>query len=195
MHKYIPEGLTIIFEEKQRKGKTLAMVMWALDAYNHGRKIFSNIPVKFPYTPLDFDQIRLSDGPSPFWNGHIAIDELNFFFDSRRSMSGGNIEFGAFLLQQKKQGCNLTGTTHDLMSLDVRLRMNYDFLIKPSVFPAYPHVPRIITLKIENGPLQHRVNKTLKFDCAPFLGLYDTTRVHDPFKKKQKVESRVNLFD
>jgi hypothetical protein len=202
---HVPEGLAIIFEAPQRWGKTLGGVIWALDAYQTGRPIFSNIQLGFPHEPLDFENINLSEAvgegdsrKSKFWGGHIFIDELNFYFDARRSMKGSNLEFGAFLLQQKKQGCNITGTTHNLESLDVRLRDNYDYLIKPSTFPRYPSAPQIIRMDISNGPLQARYHKIITLDCRPYLGLYDSFAVYDPFKEitpkeKKQIGSRVKL--
>lgn len=186
---YIPEGLTIIFEAPQRFGKTLGMVAMGLDAFHKGRNIFSNIQIGFPHEPLQFKDIRLEDGTSKFWNGHVLIDELNFYFDARRSMSGPNVEFGAYLLQQKKQGCNITGTTHGLEYLDVRLRQNYDYLIHPSVYPAYPETPEFLRLHIENGPLQRPMKRTLVLPCGPYLSLYDTKAVYDPFKETNDEDS------
>lgn len=198
---HVPEGLTIIIEAPQRWGKTLTMVMWALSAYQNGLNVFSNIQLGFPHTALEFDQIKLETGQSKFWNGWIVIDELNFYFDGRRSMSPENIEFGVFLLQQKKQGCTITGTTHSLDSLDVRLRQNYDFLIQPEALPKHPKVPEAVKWHIENGPLQARFRKDLTLDCRPFLGLYDTWATYDPFraskerKAAKKEARRVELAD
>lgn len=182
---HVPEGFTIIFEAPQRFGKTLSMVIWALDYYQHGRNVFSNIQLGFPHSPLEFSDIRLEDGASKYWNGHVVIDELNFYFDARRSVSGPNLEFGSFLLQQKKQGCNITGTTHDINYLDLRLREHYDFAIRPSVYPKYPNVPQYLKMEIENGPLQPRTRKTIIVECGRFLGLYDSFAVYDPFKTKR----------
>lgn len=182
---FIPEGLTILFEGPQRVGKTLGGVIWTVDAYQHGRNVFTNIQLGFPHDPLDFRDIRLEDGRSRYWNGHIFIDELNFFFDARRSLSAQNIEFGAFLLQQKKQGCNLTGTTHDVNYLDLRLRDNYDFKIRPRVFPRYPQRPKVIEMRIENGPTQPSLHRAIRIACEPFLALYDSAAVYDPFKHKR----------
>lgn len=186
IREHVPEGLALIFEAPQRRGKTLGAVLWALDAYQHGRNVFSSIQLGFPHTPLQFSEIKLEDGNSKFWNGFIFIDEWNFYFDGRKSMKSENIEHGAFLLQQKKQGCTVAGTTHALESLDVRLRTNFDYLITPTVYPAYPAVPQTLTMHIENGPLQGHFDKTITLDCRPFLGLYDSFAVYDPFKAKAK---------
>lgn len=183
---HVPEGLTIIFEGPQRSGKTLGAVIWSLDAFQHERTIFSNIQLGFPHEELSFSDVRLADGRSRFWNGHVFIDELNFYFDARRSISGPNLEFGAFLLQQKKQGCNITGTTHGLNYLDVRLRENFDYLVRPTVYPRYPEKPQFLKLDVVNGPLQQPFHKVIIIDCKPYLGLYDTFAVYDPFKETRK---------
>lgn len=200
---HVPDGLTIIIEAPQRWGKTMAGVALACDyLLEESRNIFSNIPLAFEHQPLEFSNIKLEDnedGQSKFWNGHIFIDELNFYFDARCAMKPENITFSTFLLQQKKQGCNLTGTTHDLYSLDLRIRDNYDYIIRPHCLPVHPATPEFLILDIENGPLQSRLKKRFPpIDCRPLMGLYNSFRVYDPFKNfaaaaPQKVGRRVEL--
>ena len=190
---HMPEGLIIPFEALQRMGKTLAMTIFAVDAWQNGRSIFSTIQLGIPHEPLEFIDLKLEDGSKRFWNGHIACDELNFLFDARASMSKVNRQFGAQLLQQKKQGCNLTGTTHSLDYLDLRFRQNYDYCIRPKVYPVYPAKPEFITLTIDHGPTQKYCHKKLKMPVAPYLGLYDTGAVYDPFKaaREQKIRDEI----
>lgn len=187
IREHISEGHTILYEAPQRWGKTLSGVIGALDAYQHGRPIYSNIQLGFPHEPLQFNEMKLADGSSKYKGAHIFIDELNFYFGGRRSMTPENIEGAAFLLQQKKQGCNLTGTTHNILDLDVIMREHYDYLIQPQVFPAYPQPPIILKMVVNTGPLQaYRPPRTIKLDCRPFLGLYDSFAIYDPFKKKER---------
>lgn len=183
IREHVPEGDTRIWAAPQRYGKTLGMVIFALNAWQNGRTVWSNIQLGFPHERLEFEDVKLETGTSKFYNGHINIDELNFYFDARRSMSGKNLNFGAQLLQQKKQGCELSGTTHGLEYLDVRLREHYDYLHTPSVYPKFPAAPQILKVVVENGPLQARFRRTLVLDCRPFLGLYDSFAVYDPFRK------------
>lgn len=180
---YIREGNVLIFEAPQRKGKTLGATIWACDSYTHGRKVFSTIKFAFPYEKLDFYKLRLAqeNGKSPFLNGHIFVDELNFYLDSRASMSKVNRDFSAFLLQSKKQGCLMTGTTHAIKSLEMRFRDNYDYSITPEVYPKYPDTPKIIKMTIRNGPMQPRLSKVIKLDVSPYLSLYDTREIYNPF--------------
>lgn len=185
---YIAEGYTTIFEGPQRCGKTLAMTIWAYYGFLAGRKIFSNYWLNFQHESLKFKDVRLANGASRFRNARVPIDELNFYYDCRRSLSSANVKFGAFLLQQKKQGCDILGTTHDLTSLDGRLQRNYDFLVRPRVYPEYPEKPLVLHLEIFNGPSQKPFSKTMDFLCEPFLGLYNTHEVYDPFEGMTKKE-------
>lgn len=184
---FIPEGQITLWEAFQRKGKTLGLTIKAYQAFKKERPVFTNYDVTFEHRKLDFSEIVLHEGRSPFFGGHIAIDELNFLFDGRNSMSRDNREFSAQLLQQKKQGCNLEGTTHDVESLDVRIRDNHDWVINPEVYPAYPEKPVLMKLRIRNGPLQPYTRKVIgPFDIRPYLGMYDTLAIHNPFKKKRE---------
>lgn len=204
---HIPEGLTILFDAPQRRGKSLAMVLFAYEAYRKGRTVFSNIQLGFPHTPLNFEELRLGEGgggESPFWNGHVCIDEWNFMFDGRASMSKSNREFSAYLLQQKKQGCNLTGTTHNVDYLDLRLRQNYDLRIVPQTLrvnpltnrlePSHPHRPEYLRMDVFNGPLQPRIRKKIVVPVDKVLGMYDTGATYDPFKKPESTESGPNVL-
>lgn len=203
VREHAPEGSTVIFEAPQRRGKSLGAVIWAWDAYEHGRNVFSTIQLGIPHEQLTFADIDLEQGSKRYWNGHIFIDELNFFFDCRRSMSSANIRFGNYLLQQKKQGCNLTGTTHSLEYLDRRIRDNHDFVVTPRVYPAFPKPPETLKLHIRNGPTMPPFEKKITVDCRPFLGLYDSYAVYDVMAGFQKTkargvpppESRGSLFD
>jgi hypothetical protein len=184
MKRYIPEGHTIVVEAPQRRGKTLACVIFAYWAYKRGRRVFSTIDLGFPYEPLTFNELDLSQSverSKRFHNSFILIDELNFFFDCRASASSQNRRFGAFLLQQKKQGAHIMGTTHGLSYLDLRLRDNHDFIATPTTIPAHPDAPVVLELVMENGPTMPAFKKTIRAKCAPFLGLYDTTNIFDPF--------------
>lgn len=199
---HVSEGNIIVFEAPQRYGKTLGGCLWSLDAHQHGKTVYSTLAFKFPYKPLNFNQLKLENSNNPLRNGHLFIDELNMYLDARASMSKVNREFASFLLQVKKQGLTLTGTTHHLDYLDKRFRQNYDYKIQTEVFPKFPNTPDILRMKIQNGPTTRYCNKTITIKVRPFLGLYDTLHVFNPFdgmstdktnelkQKKELAESR-----
>lgn len=187
----VPEGEITIIEAPQRWGKTLAGFIRANDAWHKGRNIFTNIQFGIPHQRLEFKNIKLTDETnteSIFRGGHIFVDELNFYFDGRRSMRNLNLQFGAFLLQQKKQGCNLEGTTHSLESLDIRIKENYDKLIRTSVYPKYPAKPEWLTMEITNGPRHEYFYQKFAMRCAQYLGWYNSFVVYDPFQGMVKDE-------
>lgn len=191
---HVREGKILILCGPQRTGKTLGNVMFAHQSYAKGRKVFSTIKLGFPHEPIDFSEIQLEDGTSRFLNSYINIDEWNFFLDPRRSMSKENLRNMAFMLQAKKQGCIVGGTTHGLSYVDVRLRDNFDFLITPRVFPAYPKKPVAIRFTVETGP-QHKYSKRVSpwIDCRKYLGMYDTRQTYDPFKKPAGKRERFSV--
>lgn len=181
VREHVAEGNVIIFEAPQRWGKTLGATIWAVDSYKCGREIYSTIEFKFPHKKLDFYKMKLSNDVSPLLNAHLFVDELNFYLDARAAMSKVNREFSSFLLQVKKQGLLVTGTTHALKYLELRFRENYDYRINPQVFPKYPGTPKIIRMKITNGPTQKKMSKVVTMECGPYLKLYNTLNVYNPF--------------
>lgn len=188
MTEHIKEGQIIIFEGPQRSGKTLAMSIFAKEDNRVGkREIFSNITYTFPFTPLNFKSLTLKQENKTLKHGSITIDELNFFLDNRGSMTKLNREFLQFLLQVKKQGINLYGTTHNLGYMDLRFRQNYDYLIRTSVFPEQKirgdNPPELLRLEIFNGPHQKPLHKIRKIPLKGLLGMYDTHHVFNPFEE------------
>ena len=180
----IQEGKTFIYEGKQRQGKTLAMSLAALGDYEKGRNIVSNVPFTFPFTPIKFKDLQLSQEEGTIHGSTICLDELNFLFDGRSSGTGINKKFSYFLLQTKKMGVNLLGTTHDLGALDKRFRMNYDYLIVPECLPINrkdDSPPEALILEIFNGPNQRNFHRKKVINLKDRLGLYDTTHTFNPF--------------
>lgn len=188
VREHITEGSIKLFQGPQRSGKTLAGCLFALDAFKKGRNVFSTIEFAFPHTPLNFYDLKLSNETHPLLNGHVFIDELNFFLDARAAMSKVNRDFSSFILQIKKQGCNLTGTTHEISYLELRLRRSYDHAINCQVYPQYPHKPQILKMNIVNGPNQKYMNKTVKLDVRNLLGLYNTLNIYNPFEGATKAK-------
>lgn len=202
IREHVAEGEIRVYEAPQRFGKTLMGCVESLDAYQRRQTVYSTIKFAFPFQPLDFAKMKLQNEDNPLRNGHAFIDELNMFLDARASMSKVNRDFCNFLLQVKKQGLTLTGTTHNLSYLDKRFRENYDFKIQTEVFPKFPETPIILRAKIISGPTQKYRVKRIKFRVKPFLGLYDTSHVFNPFdnmateelttKKLRKLEKEIN---
>lgn len=206
------EGNITIIEAPQRAGKTLTMSILALEEYLKRRtKIITTIAyenpethkIKIPFEPLNFFQLTMAhiDG---FINRCITIDELNFYLDSRGSMTKVNRRFCQWLLQSKKMGINTYGTTHGIDYLDLRFRENYDFLIQPNIqyeifnegLPTERKVPRYLIMKWFNGPNQRHFRRTmvLDFKAKPqLLGMYNTRNVFNPFAELEEHAAQEKL--
>lgn len=203
---YYKEGRITIIEGPQRSGKTLAMSILALDEYIATReRVITNIAyeapdtglVKIPYKPLNFFELTM-EKIGIFGNRAITIDELNFYLDSRGSMTKINRRFCQWLLQSKKMGINTYGTTHNLGYLDLRFRENFDFLIQPTTI--YHNVynellqieekkPALLVLKWYNGPNQKHFRRTITIDFRvkpALLGMYNSRNVFNPFAEMEE---------
>jgi hypothetical protein len=214
---YYKEGRITIIEGPQRSGKTLGMSILALDEYVHTRQpVITNIAyespvtglVRIPYKPLNFFELTM-EKIGTFTNRPITIDELNFYLDSRGSMTKINRRFCQWLLQSKKMGINTYGTTHNLGYLDLRFRENFDFLIQPTTI--YQTVfneqtlkeekkPAYLVMKWFNGPNQKHFRRTITIDFLKkpaLLGMYNSRNVFNPFAEmeeqmeKEKMETKL----
>jgi hypothetical protein len=197
---FYKEGRITILEGPQRSGKTLAMSILALDEYIATKKpVITNIAYedpltqlnKIPYKPLNFFELTM-EKIGVFTNRAITIDELNFYLDSRGSMTKINRRFCQWLLQSKKMGINTYGTTHQLAYLDLRFRENFDFLVQPTTY--YHEVdgvrqPAALVMKWYNGPNQKHFRKTITIDFTKksfLLGMYNSRNVFNPFAEMEE---------
>lgn len=207
---YYREGKIVILEGPQRSGKTLGMAICALDEYtNQKSEILTNIAyenpitkqIRIPYKPLNFFELTM-EHISEVKNRAITIDELNFYLDSRGSMTKVNRRFSQWLLQSKKMGINTYGTTHNLSYLDLRFRENFDYLIQPRthyeswinpVTRLEVKRPIALVLKWFNGPNQKHFRKTMTFDFRKnpgLLNMYNSRHTFNPFAQ---IEAQTEL--
>jgi hypothetical protein len=203
---YYKEGRITVIEGPQRSGKTLGMSILALDEYIACRQpVITNIAyeapdtglVKIPYKPLNFFELTM-EKIGTFTNRPITIDELNFYLDSRGSMTKINRRFCQWLLQSKKMGINTYGTTHNLGYLDLRFRENFDFLVQPTtiyqtiwneVLRIEERKPALLVMKWFNGPNQKHFRRTITIDFRKkpqLLGMYNSRHVFNPFAEMEE---------
>lgn len=214
---FYQEGRIVILEAPQRAGKTLGMSILALDEYIKCRQpVITNIAyedpvtglVRIPYKPLNFFELTM-EKIGQFTNRPITIDELNFYLDSRGSMTKINRRFGQWLLQSKKMGISTYGTTHSLQYLDLRFRENFDYLVQPTtlyhnVFNEQLRVeekkPAVLVMKWYNGPNQKHFRRTITIDFRKrpdLLGMFNSRNVFNPFAEmeeqmaREKIEKKV----
>jgi hypothetical protein len=86
-------------------GKTLSCVRYAYQYWKQGYKIYSNINLKFPYTPYNIqDLINWTSNDYDLQKSIILLDEAHIFLDSRNSANKRNKIISYFLLQTRKKG-------------------------------------------------------------------------------------------
>lgn len=129
-------------------GKTLLLASFGLEDILSGRRILSNItfiniPARFRknITYLNKDIIntmfkQVKDGKLIMKNTTILIQEMHNYIDSRTSMSMRNRTLSYWVLQSRHTGegsCNIYYDTQELGQVDLRLRRNTDWLIRPYI--------------------------------------------------------------
>lgn len=116
-----------VIEGNQGAGKTLFMIRLAYQDYLAGRKIYSNIHLSFPYTPIDYRDVI----ECKYSKATVLIDEVHLLLGARRSMSKVNdLITSSFCSQIRKQDLRLYLTTQRIQKIDTRLRSECDFRVQ-----------------------------------------------------------------
>lgn len=187
-------------------GKTLSMVRdLYFDNKNKNRRIISNLILNFTSKIISqkfFDSF--SDGQTQeLFDLDLGIDELHIFLDSRSSTSRGNKYLSYFVLQTRKRGVELKGTTQFYDQIDRRLRKVCDYITKCSAFiktengmiPVTPVMASKGLTQEQSDNLwifNHTFNQEGKeikkeiFKAKPFFNMYDTKQIIDFSKKDTK---------
>lgn len=176
-------------------GKTLSLVYFLYNDAKAGRKILTNINLKLP-KPLDNkvvflnkDKIinifeELKSGNIDITGSTIGIQEIHNYIDSRNSMSKKNRVFSYFILQSRHfggrgRGVDIIYDTQDFNQVDVRLRRNTDFYLRPMIVKKKLGKPEIIYLELI-GKVGHRLQEFSKtINVYNMLKYYDTHEVVD----------------
>lgn len=102
-------------------GKTLSMVYHGYKEFLKGRKIYSNFNLDFEHEKLTFKMIKdYVKTSNQLKNCVLLLDELHILIDSRSSFKNKLLTY--FILQTRKRGVDLYGTTQFFGQVDVRLR-------------------------------------------------------------------------
>lgn len=123
-------SLVVMYKGRRGAGKTLTMVKDAYKYYLNGYKILSNIKLPFGELINESDILAL-DKESNLYNCVILLDELQIFFESRRSMKKQNLDFSNFIQQLRKRNITLLGTTQYSNTVDLRFRQHTDIIAYP----------------------------------------------------------------
>jgi hypothetical protein len=109
---------------KQGSGKTLWCSAILYDYYLQGKKIYSNIHLRFPYEKINYADIincRLE-------NAVVYLDEIQLTLPSRQSMKSSSVQIcDSFLSMSSKKDLIIIGTTQFPQKVDVRFRTEADY--------------------------------------------------------------------
>lgn len=124
-------SLVVLYKGRRGAGKTLTMVKDGLIYSQNGYKVLSNFETPFSEYIAEEDILKL-DKNSNLYNCVIMIDELQIFFDSRRSGKKENLNFSNFIQQVRKRNITILGTTQYSNTIDLRLRQHTDLVVYPN---------------------------------------------------------------
>lgn len=164
------------------RGKTLTMVKDGYQFYKNGYKILRNFSCEFG-DYISNEEIVELDKESNIKNAVLMIDEIQIFFDSRRSGRKQNLNFSNFVQQIRKRNIHLLCTTQYANTVDLRLKQHLDFIARPFFNPEF-NVCEVIyedLTSVENslftGILKEPEKAIIVYDCLPVFKLYDTTEM------------------
>ena len=176
------EGRIVLYKGAKGRGKTLAMVKDGYKYYLKGWKILRNMnSVKFGHY-ISTEEIKNLDKNSYIRECVLMVDEIQIFFDSRRSIRKENLNFSNFVQQIRKRGIILLSTTQYANTVDLRLRQHLDIIVYPFFDKKYK-VCKTIYLDMTTieddiiGALKKPEMAQIVFDAKPIFKLYDTNEV------------------
>lgn len=175
-------------------GKTLSLTAFGLVDLEKGKKLFCNIKLKNVqgYKKLIFELnkdiinnmfLEVKNGTLKLENSTILIQEAHNYLDSRNSMSKQNKSLSYWILQSRHTGkgsCDIIYDTQNLGQVDIRLRRNTDFIMRPTIIKTSGSgIPKIIRLEIE-GMIGHKSRKFIKIlSVEKAVRCYDTHEIVD----------------
>lgn len=173
--------MIVLYKGKRGSGKTLTMVKDGLRYYQNGYKILRNFDCAFGDYISNEDILKL-DKESNITNCVLMIDEVQIFFDSRRSMKNENINFSNFVQQIRKRHIHILGTSQYSNTVDLRFRQHTDIVAFPN-FIKNLNVCEVLYVDITSmDDLLNSMNKSLDFikvvfDAEPLFKLYNTEQM------------------
>jgi hypothetical protein len=124
-------SLIVLYKGRRGCGKTLTMVKDGYAFFLNGFRVLRNFNCQFGEYISEEEILKL-DKNSDVEDCVIMIDEIQIFFDSRRSMNKKSIDFSNFIQQIRKRNINLLCATQYSNTIDIRLRQHTDIIVYPN---------------------------------------------------------------
>ncbi|MGV9141417.1 MAG: zonular occludens toxin domain-containing protein [Promethearchaeota archaeon] len=168
----------VLYKGKRGAGKTLTMIKDGYKYYKSGWKVLRNLKACFGEF-IDEESILSLDKTSNIRDCVILMDELQIFFDSRRSMKKENMKFSNFIQQVRKRNIIILGTTQYSNTIDLRLRQHIDILAYPKFIKKFEvcEVTYLDMTSVEDdlfSTFSEPVTVTIVYDAKPLYNMFVT---------------------
>ena len=169
--------MIVLYKGRRGCGKTVTLVKDGYLNKLRGFKILRNFSLSFGKY-ISNEEILNLNKDSLLFDCVLMIDEIQIFFDSRRSMRKQNLTFSNFIQQIRKRNIILLCTAQYSNTIDLRLRQHLDIIAYPKFYKDL-NVCEVIyedlTALEENFFMGREPNRVkLVFDAVPFFKLYKT---------------------
>lgn len=169
--------MIILYKGRRGAGKTLTMVKDGLKYFLNGYRILRNFECGFGEYISDEEILDLNKD-SEIYNCVIMIDEIQIFFDSRRSMKKQNLLFSNFIQQIRKRNIIVLATSQYSNTVDLRFRQHVDIMAMPNFIKSLD-VCEVIYIDLTSVEdmlqgIKEPNHVKVIFDAKPIYKLYQT---------------------
>jgi hypothetical protein len=174
--------MIILYLGARGKGKTLTMVKDGYKFYQNGYDVYRNFSCTFGKY-MDNEEIISLNKLSEIKNAVLLIDEIQIFFDSRRSNRNQNLHFSNFIQQIRKRNINILCTTQYAGTVDLRLKQHLDYI----AYPKYEDKFKVCEVlykdmgsiedSVFTGVIKEPVQEIIVYNAKPIFKLYDTSEM------------------
>jgi hypothetical protein len=173
--------MIILYKGRRGAGKTITMIKDGYVFYKDNYNILRNFDCAYGKY-ITNEEILALNKSSDIHDCVLMIDEMQIFFDSRRSMKKTSIEFSNFIQQIRKRNIILLCTTQYSNTIDMRLRQHLDIIAYPNYNKEFQvcEVIYIDLTSVEDNILsgiQKPNYVQLIYHTKPFFKLYNTNQM------------------
>ena len=170
-------SIVVLYKGRRGSGKTLTMTKDGYMYKQEGYKVLSNYYTTFSEY-IDEEDILKLDKNSNLKNCVIMIDEIQIFFDSRRSMKKENLNFSNFIQQIRKRNIILLGATQYSNTIDLRFRQHTDITANPNFIKDF-NVCEVVYLDLTSleediSSISEPVSVKVVYNPVPIFKMFNT---------------------
>lgn len=172
--------MIILYKGAKGKGKTLTLLKDGLEYLQEGYLILRNFEARFGQY-ISNDEILKLDKNSPYHDCVLLIDEIQVFFDSRRSGKKQNLDFSNFIQQIRKRHIIILATTQYSNNVDLRFRQFVDIVVYPNYIEELKlcEVTYVDITQADDlfNPVKEFPQVKIIYDPKPLFKMYNTDQM------------------